>query len=80
MYEAIAGAEALLVLTDWPEFAGPDFAAMRRLMGRPLILDGRNVVDAGAARGHGFEYCGVGDPSARQEPSASTRRRSSAAQ
>lgn len=62
MYEALAGAEALLVLTDWPGFAAPDFGTMRHAMRRPLILDGRNVVDADAARKHGFVYQGVGVP------------------
>jgi UDPglucose 6-dehydrogenase len=62
MYGAVAGAEALVIVTDCSEFAEFDFAAVHSAMRRPLIIDGRNALAAGTARSHGFEYRGVGTP------------------
>jgi UDPglucose 6-dehydrogenase len=59
IYGPLTDAEALLVVTDCREFASPDFGAMRAAMRVPLIVDGRNVVDASAARAAGFIYLGV---------------------
>jgi UDPglucose 6-dehydrogenase len=59
IYDPLTDADALLVVTDCREFASPDFAAMRARMRVPLIVDGRNVVDASAARAAGFIYLGV---------------------
>ena len=60
--EAAAGAEALLVLTDWEEFRQADLDRVRERMLVPLIVDGRNHLDPEAARASGFEYNGVGGP------------------
>jgi UDPglucose 6-dehydrogenase len=59
---ALRGADALVIVTEWKEFRGVDLEAMRPLMRRPLILDGRNILDPAAARAAGFEYHGIGRP------------------
>jgi UDPglucose 6-dehydrogenase len=61
-YDALAGADALVVVTEWNEFREPDFARMRRLMKRPLVLDGRNIYDPQKLRGLGFTYVSIGRP------------------
>ncbi|MDP2625888.1 MAG: UDP binding domain-containing protein, partial [Candidatus Rokubacteria bacterium] len=60
--EALAGADCLLVLTDWDEFAVPDSRALRS-MRRPLIIDGVGVVDAGRADLRGVRLVQMGRPS-----------------
>ncbi len=55
-----AGAEALVVVTEWPEFARLDLRHLAASMRVPLLLDGRNVFDPAAARAAGFTYFGVG--------------------
>ncbi len=60
--EALAGADCLLVLTDWDEFAVPDPTALRS-MRRPLIIDGVGVVDAGRADLRGARLVQMGRPS-----------------
>ena len=62
--EAADGADAVLVLTDWPEFARVDLADLRSRLARPLILDGRNLLDPEQLRREGFEYEAVGRASA----------------
>ena len=59
-YEAVTGADALVVVTEWNEFREPDFARIRALMRRPAIFDGRNVYDPRVVRAHGFHYEGIG--------------------
>lgn len=59
-YEALDGADALLVLTEWREYWSPDFARMRELMHTPLLLDGRNIYDPAHVRAQGITYYGVG--------------------
>lgn len=54
------GAEALVVLTEWPEFAGLDFASLRAGMREPLLLDGRNLLDPRRVADAGFRYVSVG--------------------
>ena len=58
--EVAEGAEALLLLTDWPEFAVLDWEGIRKRMRRPLLFDGRNLLDPGAMQELGFVYLGVG--------------------
>jgi UDPglucose 6-dehydrogenase len=60
--EALAGADCLLVLTDWDEFAVPDSRVLRS-MRRPLIIDGVGVVDAGRADLRGARLVQMGRPS-----------------
>jgi UDPglucose 6-dehydrogenase len=66
-YELAEGAEALIVATEWPEFKSLDWPCIGRLMQRPLVFDGRNLLDARAMETLGFEYYGVGVPSAAAE-------------
>jgi len=58
--EAAKGAEALIIATEWPEFARVDFRAVRESMLAPLLFDGRNLLDPATMRKHGFDYHGIG--------------------
>lgn len=57
---AAAGAEALIIATEWPEFAAIDLNELRETMRTPLIFDGRNLLDPVAATSFGFQYRGMG--------------------
>ena len=59
-YDAARGAHALLLLTEWEEFRHLDLIRLRGLMELPVLVDGRNLYDPGAARQAGFEYISVG--------------------
>jgi UDPglucose 6-dehydrogenase len=59
-YEAVAGADALVVVTEWNEFREPDFAKIRSLMRHAALFDGRNIYDPRLLRELGFYYEGVG--------------------
>jgi UDPglucose 6-dehydrogenase len=59
-YEAVAGADALVVVTEWNEFREPDFAKIKSLMRTPAVFDGRNIYDPRVLRAAGFHYEGVG--------------------
>ena len=59
-YDALEGADALLLATEWNEFREPDFNRMKSLMRRPLIFDGRNIFTPKTVKALGFEYVGVG--------------------
>jgi len=63
-YEAAKGSEALLLLTDWPEFLELDLVMLRSLMVIPVLVDGRNAIDPARAVEAGFEYVGIGRASA----------------
>jgi UDPglucose 6-dehydrogenase len=60
--EAVEGAEALLLATEWKEFARQDFAAVKSKMHTPLVFDGRNLFNPKTMREMGFVYYGVGRP------------------
>jgi UDPglucose 6-dehydrogenase len=59
-YGALEEADALAIVTEWPEFRRPDFALMRRLMRAPVIFDGRNLYEPKTARANGFIYHAIG--------------------
>ena len=59
-YEAAAGAEALILATEWNQFRGLDFGRLKQQLRRPLIIDLRNIYERRRMREHGFEYTGVG--------------------
>ena len=59
-YEALPGADALLVLTEWNEFRRPDFTRIKELLKQPVIFDGRNLYDIADLRKLGFRYYSVG--------------------
>jgi UDPglucose 6-dehydrogenase len=68
-YEAIEGADALLIVTEWNEFRFPDFDRIKKALKDPVVFDGRNVYDPRTMWEHGFTYHSIGRPSW----SASTR-------
>lgn len=59
-YAAAEGSEVLVVGTGWPEFRALDFAKIKALLRRPLIVDTKNALDSVRLRAMGFEYVGVG--------------------
>ena len=59
-YEAVEGADALVVATEWNEFREPDFARIKSLMRQPAIFDGRNIYNPQVLRELGFHYEGIG--------------------
>jgi UDPglucose 6-dehydrogenase len=59
-YDALKGADALAVITEWNEFRRPDFDRMKSLMKRPVIFDGRNIYDPKLMKEKGFVYFGIG--------------------
>jgi UDPglucose 6-dehydrogenase len=60
--DAVRGADAAVIVTEWPELRELASAEVRDAMARPLIIDGRNVLDPDATRGAGFQYEGIGRP------------------
>ena len=58
--EAVAGADALVIITEWQEFRSPDFGTIRARLKTPAIFDGRNLYDPGEMRRHGIEYFPIG--------------------
>jgi UDPglucose 6-dehydrogenase len=59
-YDALAGAQALVIVTEWLQYRNPDFERMRALLKTPLIFDGRNLYDPDRVIRLGFEYHGIG--------------------
>ena len=59
-YEALRGADALAVVTEWNEFRTPDFQKIASLLKKPLIFDGRNIYNQQDLRKMGFTYYGIG--------------------
>jgi len=59
-YSAAEGANALLLLTEWPEFAGLDLDKIKATLANPIIIDGRNVFEPASLRKMGFEYYSIG--------------------
>jgi UDPglucose 6-dehydrogenase len=59
-YDALKGADALAVVTEWNEFREPDFPRMRKLMRSAVIFDGRNIYNPEQMQTHGFAYFSIG--------------------
>ncbi|HCK90903.1 MAG TPA: UDP-glucose 6-dehydrogenase [Gemmatimonadetes bacterium] len=59
-YDALQGADALVIHTEWHPYRHPDFERMRAAMKRPLILDGRNLYQHDQMAEYGFEYVSIG--------------------
>jgi UDPglucose 6-dehydrogenase len=57
---ALAGADGLIVVTEWKEFRSPDFERVKRTLRTPLVFDGRNLYDPHEVRAAGLEYFGIG--------------------
>ena len=63
-YEAANGADALLILTEWEEFATLDLDRVLQQLKYPIVIDGRNLYEPAAMAARGFAYYSVGRPSA----------------
>jgi UDPglucose 6-dehydrogenase len=61
-YDALDGAEALMIVTEWLEYRTPDFARIKRQLKRPLIIDGRNLYEPSRVAKLGFTYDSIGRP------------------
>jgi UDPglucose 6-dehydrogenase len=59
-YDALAGADALAIVTEWNEFREPDFAKMRALLRAPVVFDGRNIYSPEHMKELGFTYFSIG--------------------
>ena len=59
-YEALADADALVVVTDWNEYRHPDFARIKSTLRNPVVVDGRNLYDTKKMRSLGFTYSSIG--------------------
>lgn len=59
-YDATAGADALMLVTEWKEFRMPSLEVLTRTMNGRLVLDGRNILDADELKAHGFTYHCIG--------------------
>ena len=59
-YDALSGADALAIVTEWNEFREPDFAKMRTLLRSPVVFDGRNIYSPEQMRALGFAYFSIG--------------------
>jgi UDPglucose 6-dehydrogenase len=70
-YEAARGADALLILTEWEEFAALDLKRLKTELKYPIIIDGRNLYDPEIMAAEGFTYYSVGRPAASPEPTPS---------
>lgn len=60
MYDALVGADCVLLITEWKEFRVPDIDSMKNLMRKPVMFDGRNIYDIGEFKSRGFEYFCIG--------------------
>jgi len=59
-FDALAGADALAIVTEWNEFREPDFEKMRSLLKAPVVFDGRNIYSPEQMRALGFTYFSIG--------------------
>jgi UDPglucose 6-dehydrogenase len=59
-YDALGGADALAIVTEWLEYRNPDFTRIKNLLNRPLIVDGRNLYDPAKLGRLGFTYDSIG--------------------
>jgi UDPglucose 6-dehydrogenase len=57
---ALAGADALAIVTEWSEFRSPDFDHIKAQLSEPVIFDGRNLYDPGYLARLGYKYYGIG--------------------
>jgi UDPglucose 6-dehydrogenase len=59
-YDALAGADALVIVTDWNEYRHPDFGRIKEALKSPIVVDGRNLYDSRKMNGLGFTYASIG--------------------
>ena len=60
MYQAVQNCDAIILVTEWPQYLSPDYDHLYAEMRTPLIIDGRNVFDKQMLQASGFVYMGVG--------------------
>ena len=60
MYDALPEADALVIVTEWLEYRNPDFARIKSMLKRPIIVDGRNLYDPVRMAARGFTYHSIG--------------------
>jgi len=70
-YEALIGADALAILTEWSVFRSPSFKVMRQLLKQAVVFDGRNLYDLDQMRQEGFHYRSIGREIVQKVPAAS---------
>ena len=58
--DAVKGADALVIMTEWKAFRSPDFDELKLMLRQPLIFDGRNLYEPSVVRSHGLEYFPIG--------------------
>jgi len=61
-YEALRGADGLILITEWLEYREPNFRKIKSLMRKPVIFDGRNIYNPEKVRALGFDYFAIGRP------------------
>jgi UDPglucose 6-dehydrogenase len=61
-YECVAGADALVIITEWDQFRALDFKRMKDALKAPVIIDLRNIYNPAEMKAHGFTYLSVGRP------------------
>jgi UDPglucose 6-dehydrogenase len=74
-FEAVESADAAVIVTEWDEFRSIASPEIRDAMRRPLIIDGRNLLDPEATRAAGFDYEGIGRASSPLSALAETEER-----
>lgn len=72
-YEALEGADALVVVTDWNEYRHPDFERVKAALSQPIIIDGRNLYDPEKMRELGFGYYSIGRTAVEHTPAERVR-------
>ena len=60
--DAVHGADALVVVTEWKQFRSPDFAALKAALGDAAVFDGRNLYDPDVVARYGLTYVSMGRP------------------
>lgn len=72
-YDALEGADALLIITEWKQYRVPDFTRMRSLLREPVIFDGRNLFEPARMQKLGYDYTSIGRPPVRRAAVTATR-------
>jgi len=62
VYDTAKGCDALVIMTEWPEFKKMSLSRIKKLLKHPIIVDGRNIFDAKKMKQLGFKYTDVGRP------------------
>jgi UDPglucose 6-dehydrogenase len=71
--DALDGAEALVIVTEWKAFRSPDFDQIKARLKNPVIIDGRNLYDPTLMTGQGIEYHGIGRSVLAGQPAGQAR-------